>query len=95
MVGLLVGKFVGVVGASWIVVRLKIASLSTQMTWLYIFGVGLLAGIGFTVSLFITGLAFEDAQLVSNAKLGILVASTLAGLGGYTFLRKVVITKDA
>lgn len=87
--GLLVGKFVGVVGFTWIAVRLQIASLSTRLTWPHIVGVGLLAGIGFTVSLFITGLAFEDAELVSNAKLGILVASILAGLGGYTFLRSV------
>ncbi len=90
VVGLLVGKFVGVVGAAWISVRLRIASVSTQLTWQYVVGVGLLAGIGFTVSLFITGLAFDDAKLISNAKLGILVASILAGLGGYTFLRRVV-----
>jgi NhaA family Na+:H+ antiporter len=52
-------------------------------------GIGLLGGMGFTVSLFITGLAFEDAQLISEAKVGILVASVIAGLAGYAFLRTV------
>ena len=94
MVGLMVGKFVGVIGFAWIVVRLRLASLSTQMTWQYIVGIGFLAGIGFTVSLFVTGLAFEDAQLISNAKVGILVASIFAGLAGYTFLRRIVPNKS-
>lgn len=95
VLGLLVGKFVGVVGFAWIAVRLQVATLSTQLTWSYIVGVGLLAGIGFTVSLFIAGLAFRDAELVSNAKLGILTASILAGLAGYTFLRRVVASKSS
>ena len=94
VVGLLVGKFLGVVGFAWIAVRLQLASLSTQLTWPHIVGIGLLAGIGFTVSLFITGLAFDDADTVSNAKVGILVASILAGLAGYTFLRRVVANKS-
>lgn len=87
--GLLVGKLVGVVGAAWVAVRLGIASLATHMTWLHVIGVGFLAGIGFTVSLFITGLAFEDPASISNAKLGILLASIIAAIAGYTFLRRV------
>jgi NhaA family Na+:H+ antiporter len=90
MVGLLVGKLIGVVGASWLAVRLRIATPLPQMTWSYLIGIGLLAGIGFTVSLFITGLAFEEAELVANAKIGIFAASIIAGLGGYIYLRKVV-----
>ena len=86
--GLLVGKFLGVVGFTWIAVRLQIASLSSQLTWRHIVGVGLLAGIGFTVSLFITGLAFEDPKLVLDAKLGVFVASIVSGIAGYTFLRR-------
>lgn len=90
MAGLLVGKLVGVLGATWIAIRLQIATPLPQVTWSYLIGIGLLAGIGFTVSLFITGLAFEEAELVSNAKLGIFVASIISGLGGYIYLRKVV-----
>lgn len=92
MVGLLVGKLVGVVGATWLAVRLRIATPLPQLTWSYLIGVGLLAGVGFTVSLFITGLAFKEAELVANAKLGIFVASIIAGLGGYIYLRRVVKT---
>lgn len=89
MLGLLFGKVLGITGFAWLAVRSQIASLPTGVTWLRVTGIGLLAGIGFTVSLFITELAYQDAQLVSEAKIGILVASAVAGLVGYTFLRKV------
>lgn len=92
MVGLLVGKLVGVVGASWLAIWLRIATPLPQVTWSYLVGIGLLAGIGFTVSLFITGLAFEEAALVANAKIGVFVASIIAGLGGYIYLRRVLKT---
>jgi NhaA family Na+:H+ antiporter len=87
ILGLVVGNPLGIVGLSWLAVRLGIASLPTDMRWTHVVGIGLLGGMGFTVSLFITGLAFEDAQLISEAKVGILAASVIAGLAGYTFLR--------
>jgi len=85
--GLVLGKVVGVLGFSWIAVRLRIAELPGGATWAHMAGIGLLAGIGFTVSLFITGLAFTDERLVTNAKLAILVASAVAGTAGFFVLR--------
>jgi NhaA family Na+:H+ antiporter len=87
MLGLVVGKPVGIVSFSWLAVRFGICSLPKGTTWAQMAGLGLVAGIGFTVSVFITGLAFTDADLVSDAKIGILSASVLAGLAGYAWLR--------
>ncbi len=87
ILGLVIGDPVGIVGFSWLAVRLGITSLPAGMRWAHVVGIGLLGGMGFTVSLFITGLAFEDAELVSEAKVGILTASVIAGLAGYAFLR--------
>jgi NhaA family Na+:H+ antiporter len=89
ILGLVVGKPLGIVGFSWVAVRLGITSMPAGMRWAHMVGIGLLGGMGFTVSLFITGLAFEDAQLISEAKVGILAASVIAGLAGYAFLRTV------
>ncbi len=89
VVGLLAGKLAGILGAAWLAVRLKIAALPAGVGWLQLAGAGLLGGIGFTVSLFITGLAFDDARLTADAKIGILAASVTAGLAGYWFLRLV------
>jgi len=85
-VGLVVGKPVGILLFSWIAVRLKVAELPAHSGWLEIAGVGLLAGIGFTVALFVTSLAFADAAATANAKVGILAGSTIAGLLGAGFL---------
>jgi NhaA family Na+:H+ antiporter len=89
ILGLVIGNPVGIVGFSWVAVRLGITSLPAGMRWVHVVGIGLLGGMGFTVSLFITGLAFEDAGQISEAKVGILAASVIAGLAGYTFLRAV------
>lgn len=86
--GLLVGKIVGVFSTTWIATRLGIGELPKGVNWVQIAGVALLAGIGFTVALFVTELAFEDeAVLAEDAKIGILSASAVAGTLGYTFLR--------
>ncbi len=85
--GLLVGKFLGIVGVSKLLVRTGIAALPDQCTWRHLYGVGLLAGIGFTMSLFITELAFTDPAMVVRAKVGILVASAIAGIAGLLLLR--------
>ncbi len=88
LLGLLAGKLIGVVGTTWIVTRFGGIDLPRGVTWLQVVGVGLLAGIGFTVALFITELAFTDNEvLATDAKIGILTASVIAGTLGYTFLK--------
>lgn len=86
-VGLLAGKFVGVLLATWIMVKFG-AQLPANSTWKQITGVALLAGVGFTMSLFISGLAFTHPEMVDQAKYGILLASLIAGILGVIVLRK-------
>lgn len=86
MAGLLLGKPLGITLASWLAVRSKLALLPDGVSWNHIHGAGWLAGIGFTMSLFITGLAFRDEALMTIAKLGILVGSALAGCVGSVLL---------
>jgi len=87
LAGLLLGKPIGVVLASWIGVRSRIAQLPGNTTWRQMVGVGLVAGIGFTMSIFIADLAFVADSVVDHAKVGIFIASILAGLAGYYVLR--------
>ncbi|NTV44959.1 MAG: Na+/H+ antiporter NhaA [Chlorobiales bacterium] len=88
MFGLVVGKFIGIFSATWISVKLKIGNLPRGATFKHIIGVGLLGGIGFTMSMFVTELAFSgmEEQLVA-AKMGILLASAIAGVLGYSWMR--------
>ncbi|MCP3989475.1 MAG: Na+/H+ antiporter NhaA [Actinomycetia bacterium] len=88
MAGLVVGKPVGIVVASWVAVRTKIAVLPSGTTFTHVVGVGLLGGIGFTVSLFITDLAFADPAIVDSAKIAVLSASVLASALGASVLVK-------
>ena len=82
VVGLVVGKFVGVAGFTWLAARLRLARLPDDATWSGILGVSALAGIGLTVSIFITDLAFGGTSLDDEAKIAILAASVLAaGIG--------------
>ena len=85
--GLVVGKQVGVTAFVWLAVKSKLAKLPKGVNWWQIYGVGWLAGIGFTMSLFIAGLAFDDRPELTSAKLGILVASFIAGGVGWFILR--------
>jgi Na+:H+ antiporter, NhaA family len=94
LLGLVVGKFIGVLIFCWVSVKMKIATLPEGVTWKQIIGVALLAGIGFTMSLFITTLAFKDAQLVTDAKLGIFIASIISGVVGYFVLKKASTTPE-
>ena len=87
--GLIVGKFTGILLFCWIMVRYKISSLPEGANWKHIAGVALLAGIGFTMSLFISGLAFGDPVLINQAKYGILIASIIAGILGTIVLKRV------
>lgn len=86
--GLLLGKPLGIFLFSWLAVRLGLADLPQQVNWRQIAGVGVLGGIGFTMSLFITNLAFVTPQLVTDAKVGIFAASLLAGILGYLLLAR-------
>lgn len=87
--GLFLGNPIGVFTLSWLAVKLGIAKLPKGATWSQLFGVSMLCGIGFTMSLFISGLAFEKTGLSIpvDDRLGILVGSMLSGVGGYLVLR--------
>ena len=86
ILGLVVGKQVGVTAFSLVAVRLGFAALPYGVTWSQFYGVALLGGIGFTMSLFITNLAFTGDLLNTEAKMGILVGSAIAGVMGYLVL---------
>jgi NhaA family Na+:H+ antiporter len=88
VLGLVLGKPVGVVGASWLAIRFGRATMPERVSWRQLYGVACLAGIGFTMSLFITDLAFADEGIVASAKVGILVASALAGVLGSLVLHR-------
>lgn len=88
--GLLFGKPIGIAAASLLAVKLRLAALPNGVSWTAIVATGLLAGIGFTVALFITALAFEDPRFIDGAKIGILCASTLSGILGVAVLRKAL-----
>jgi NhaA family Na+:H+ antiporter len=87
LLGLVVGKPLGIVGLCKLAVKLGLARLPSGVTWLQMAAVGTLAGIGFTVSIFISSLAFADPTHLMEAKTAVLVASLLAGLAGFFALR--------
>ena len=87
--GLLVGKPLGVLGMTWLAVRTGLGELPSGVGWRHILGVGFLAGIGFTVAIFVAAIAFDDPAVVGQAKVGIFGASLMAGAAGYLFLRFV------
>jgi NhaA family Na+:H+ antiporter len=86
--GLVLGKPIGIVSFSWLAVRMGLATLPSGVSWRRITGLACLAGIGFTMSLFIAGLAFADEAELKTAKLAILTASLIAGVGGWLMLRR-------
>jgi Na+:H+ antiporter, NhaA family len=88
--GLLLGKPLGVAGFAFIAVRSDLARLPAGATWSGMIGVGLLAGIGFTMSLFIASLAFADPTILAQAKIGVLAASVVAALTGLVFLGRAL-----
>ena len=90
VLGLLVGKPLGIWGASWLAVRFGVADLPDGARWSQLFGVAILGGIGFTMSLFVTGLAFKDATHITPAKIGILGGSMVAAVVGLLVLRRVL-----
>ncbi len=90
ILGLVVGKVLGIFGVAWLAIKLKIAQLPKDSNMQQIFGVAFLGGIGFTMSIFVADLAFvNSSELIFQAKIGILVASLFSGLFGYLWLRVV------
>lgn len=87
--GLLFGKLGGVTLTAWIAVKLRLADLPEGVTWSQLMATGVLSGIGFTMALFVAGLAFSDPAMIETAKVGILAASIVAGVCGYVWLRVV------
>lgn len=85
--GLIIGKQIGITTLSWLIVKSRLADLPDGVNWRQIYGVSWLAGIGFTMSLFISGLAFGVSPALEIAKSGILVASLIAGIAGFFLLR--------
>jgi NhaA family Na+:H+ antiporter len=88
MAGLIFGKQIGVFGASFIAVKLGWSDLPAGMTWIRLYGLSWLAGIGFTMSLFIASLAFGESEFLAMSKAGILVASLIAGTVGAVILSR-------
>ena len=86
--GLFLGKPLGILVFSWCAVRVGLCDLPHGSKWADIFGMGLLAGIGFTMSMFITNLAFRNPTFATDAKVGIFMASLAAGVCGYLFLSR-------
>jgi NhaA family Na+:H+ antiporter len=84
---LIIGKQVGITFFTWIAVRSGIGELPKEVNWRQIYGLGWLSGIGFTIAIFMANLAFEDALLLSTVKVGILIASLIAGIVGLIILR--------
>ncbi len=88
LLGLFIGKQLGVFSFSWLAIKLRLATLPEGSNWRQLYGVSVLTGIGFTMSLFISSLAFEDSALFHYTdKLAILLASFLSGIIGYLILR--------
>lgn len=88
--GLILGKVLGIVGFIYIFTKLKIVSLPEGTTIKQFVGISFLAAIGFTMSLFITTLAFTEAHYIANAKIGVIIASFIAGLIGFFILKKTL-----
>ena len=86
--GLLLGKPIGIIGATFLMVKMRWATLPSAINRRTLLGLGMLASIGFTMSMFISTLAFTDELLMTQAKLGIFLASILGGIGGYVLLNK-------
>ena len=90
VVGLVAGKAIGITAATWLAVRLRVGRATPGASWAGVAGVAAVAGIGFTVSLFVTGLAFPaGSPLEAAAKVGTVAASSLAAIIGATALRRL------
>jgi Na+:H+ antiporter, NhaA family len=95
VLGLVVGKLVGISAAAWLSVRFRIGELPEGLRWSHVVGCGAIAGIGFTVALFIADLAFGEGEMADEAKIGILVGSALAASVGVLLLRRAATREEA
>ena len=96
MMGLFIGKQVGVFGFSWVAIKLGWAKLPKDGTWMQLYGVSVLTGIGFTMSLFVDSLAYDDTKIYHYAdKLAILLGSLLSGILGYIILKMAKPSKQS
>lgn len=93
--GLIIGKPLGVFLLTFLAVTFGLCKLPTDLNWKSIFGVGLLAGIGFTMSIFVTLLAFDNEKIINNSKLVILISSLTAGLLGFLTLKITLKTETS
>jgi len=87
MFGLVLGKFLGISLFSKLMVKLKLSTLPDNVAWMEIYGAAMLAGIGFTMSIFITDLAFDDKSIIEHAKVGVMAASLVAAILGLLILK--------
>ncbi len=88
IVGLFIGKQCGVFGFTWLCIKFGWSQLPTGTNWMHIYGMSLLCGIGFTMSLFVGGLAFESIpEYMGDERIGIIFGSLLSGIMGYSVLR--------
>ena len=85
--GLILGKQLGVFGVTWAMVKLGISKLPYGVSWLHIYGIACLAGIGFTMSLFIGSLSFEDPALMNQVRIGVLSGAVISAILGYVALQ--------
>jgi NhaA family Na+:H+ antiporter len=86
--GLVIGKPLGIIGFVFVATKLKLAKLPSEVNWNQLIGIGFLGGIGFTMSIFIAMLAFDNNQIITNSKLMIVISSLISGIIGYIWLRK-------
>jgi len=92
MLGLLAGKPLGIVGITYLLVKLKVGALAKDIQWKHMIGMGLLAAIGFTMSIFIAMLAFKDSFTQDISKMAVMVASFIAIILAYAWFK--IFTKD-
>ena len=86
--GLFIGKQIGVFGATWLLVKSGIAKLPHGANWMMVWGISMLAGIGFTMSLFIGSLSFEGDAMMNMVRLGVMTGSVLSAVAGYLVLKR-------
>jgi NhaA family Na+:H+ antiporter len=89
LVGLVLGKPIGITLISWLIVKLKLGTIPTGATWWHIIGLGLLGGIGFTMSIFISLLSYDDVSIQNESKFAILISSVIAGIAGFILLSTI------
>lgn len=94
MAGLIIGKPLGIISFAWLSIKTKLTALPSQVSWKHLTGAGLLAGIGFTMSIFITLLAFADENAITGSKIATLTASLLSAVAGLSIMYSIKIVKS-